>query len=497
MSNGAGRDDIEHVLSKGYPGARPPEFSGGAPIAKTVALTVRAPSQLAVAQPTTRLTSFALSTSALVFGCGVLLQLMVMLWLAEVSFLTAGAGMVLLHSGNLDLDTIDACSKVALGINGILLIGLVGAWFARQAPASSTSGPPGLYERHPVMLSAVGLLTALGAVTAFAGNGAFAGAREITTTVMLANTYFFALLFVCWSMRWVEKAWSKFKQRVLASSALTGAWTAMFSLFGIGGFALAEAEWYSRPLANLQGKVELGALREADDAFEFQQAALCLAANEWLEAGASGTPPPECALPLAGGRRYSGGIGGVGNAGPSAGGAIAGGGSSSDNCFGLLSARFSPTVSYLVDRDGFETQEAEDFAMQAIVVTCTKVPPPENPEGYFFKVSRNQGRRERKRQKQYPLCEQEPKGDDFYDRACSLESDSEEKARLLSQFWEATLCHVGDFAQQIIRSRLRDGLSFREIGQRLNVTEEKARFTFANAIKKFRKRTEKCFPLED
>ena len=239
-----------------------------------------------------------LSFSAFLFSYGVVLPLLLSAWLAAGVLIATSAGVALLHSGSLDHDVFTHCARIAAAINVAVLVGVCLAWIGRLAKASFFTCSAGLYVRHPIPLSALVLLASLGAVTAFAGNRASVPAQYATTIVVLANTYFFALLTVAWSLLALHAAWSRFREWTAGSAYLTGAWTMIFVLTGLGGLAIQQRGGVV-PAGQLRAQIDLAPLKNAEGMTGFQRAALCLAADQVIDGGArSAGASPECARVL-------------------------------------------------------------------------------------------------------------------------------------------------------------------------------------------------------
>lgn len=248
--------------------------------------------------------------SALLFTYGVLLPLLLIAWLAVGALIATSAGVTLVHSGSLEEDVFAGCVRIAAALDVAVLVAICLAWIARLARASFFTLGAGWIIRHPVPLSALGLLAALGAVTAFAGHRASAAGQYATTIVVLANTYFFAALTVVWTLIAVVVAWSRLRRWTVASAYRTGAWTMIFAFAGLGGLAAQRLDWEQAPTAELRAQLDLDPLMNAASIIELQRTALCIAAREVLEAGADcagcaagatelrGLTPPGCARAL-------------------------------------------------------------------------------------------------------------------------------------------------------------------------------------------------------
>jgi hypothetical protein len=245
-----------------------------------------------------------LALSALLFTSGILLPLLLIAWLAAGALIATSAGMTLVHSGSLEEEVFAGCVRIAAAVDVVVLVAICLAWIARLAKASFFTLGAGWFIRYPVPLSGLALLAALGAVTAFAGNRASAAAQYTTTIVVLANTYFFAVLTVAGTVIALHLGWSRFRSWTVASAYRTGAWTMFFTFAGLAGLAVQQLDWKNAPAAELRAQIDLDPLRNAESVIELQRAALCIAASEALEAGAdcaacaTAATPPECARAL-------------------------------------------------------------------------------------------------------------------------------------------------------------------------------------------------------
>jgi RNA polymerase sigma factor (sigma-70 family) len=451
--------------------------------------------------PATGAMSFGLSIAGLLFLYGTVLQLLVVAWLGAGALLSASAGMALVHSGELAPAPFARSATLAAGLDGVLLFGIFCAWVARRAPKHGPAEETGLYEKHPVPLTAMGLLAALGAVTAALGDSSSSAAHRVTTVVVMANAYFFALLAFVWSIVIVHACLTRFQRWTLASAYRTGAWTMLFALAGVAGMVLRKAEWYAAPLAELREDVDLEPLLHADGVIDFQEKALCIAAGEAIEAGASGTLAPACALVLEGGSGAA--AGSIGGAMAAAGfGAMSGGGTDDDSarssattkCFETLHPKL-PTARAMLLRLGLGAYDADDTAMAALLETCTRQPPPENLVGYFVSVSRHATFRAKQKAIRHVAWDDATFDSLQIREHCNKYSPPESlevRERELSRVWQAMLDTVDEHTADVIRSRLVHEMSFREVGEHTGVSEREAKDTFHNAIRRLRKRRAEC-----
>jgi DNA-directed RNA polymerase specialized sigma24 family protein len=256
-------------------------------------------------------------------------------------------------------------------------------------------------------------------------------------------------------------------------------------LVGAVGARVALAErWHAAPLAELRADVDLQALKAAHGALDFTQRALCVAANEAIEGGVAATSAPECSTILAGGSGTSQGAPPAGREG------------GEESCFDELQP-LTAQVRAQLEAARVPRATAEDAASEALVVTCTKTPPPRSLRNYFFKVARNYGRREQRAARRYVDCQamERFKDEDFAGRCVASgsyeEGDEEQDAEAAAALWHTVRCNVGETTEQIIKARLA-GQRFRAIGAQLGLSEAVARSKFHNAMTKLRTRREIC-----
>lgn len=233
--------------------------------------------------------------AALLFGYGVMVPLLLVAWLSAAALLSAGAGLALLRAGDLEHDVFARCTAAGAALVILVLAAICSAWVLRLCRSSFFARPAGGFIRHPVPLAALGLLAALAAATALAGTASPA-ARYAVTTVVLANTYFFALLVVLGSLLAINRAWQWLHRWSVASAARTGLCAALLTAAGAAGAALQHLGWHERPTAAFLTRIDLAPLARARSAVELQQRALCLASGELLAGRAA--PPPACAARL-------------------------------------------------------------------------------------------------------------------------------------------------------------------------------------------------------
>lgn len=223
---------------------------------------------------------------------GLIAQVLIVVWLGVGALIVASAGAALLNGGTFELADLRTCTVAALAINGVILAGFVMAWGqmrARRPPAH-----PSLYQRHPILTSGVVLLAALGALTGVSLGRDYRGVREVTTTVVLANAYFFALLAVAWSLRLAVVMWRAIKRWALGNAFRAGIVTMWFLVLALAGLVLRHERWYAAPLDWIRAEIDLAPVSAASSAMEAEHAVLCVGAQELSENLAAQSLPREC-----------------------------------------------------------------------------------------------------------------------------------------------------------------------------------------------------------
>lgn len=232
-----------------------------------------------------------LGLAALLFGYGVVVPLLLVAWLSAAALLSAGAGLALRRAGGLEHDVFARCTAAGAAVVVLVLAAICLAWVLRLYRSSFFARPAGGFIRHPVPLAALGLLAALVAATALAGSASPA-ARYAVTTVVLANSYFFALLVMLGSLLAINGAWRRLHRWSVASAARAGLCAALLTAAGAAGATLQHLGWRERPAAAFLTHIDLAPLARAQSAIELQERALCLAAGERRAGRAQ---PPACA----------------------------------------------------------------------------------------------------------------------------------------------------------------------------------------------------------
>ncbi len=396
-----------------------------------------------------------------VFVLGVGVPLLAMAWVSIVLAFIALAGTTLLHTGGLDAETIRPAMLVAFGLAGFLLIG---TW-AEQAEAAKQAGATH-GRRRPIGRRGAWLLAIAALTSAAAAPGSpYFPAPWATTAVLTAACYFIVVMSAAvW--RLADKASDALFRLGRRGPYAAGLLTGVLLLLGAAG-GWAHHEGLSRePWRALRAELELGKVKRPHGALDVGLTALCLGAGETEPARArDATAAPGCQfLPGAQG-------------GPNA----------DDDCFESLLPTV-PLAKGLLRRDyHLSPFDADDVAMEALVVTCEATIARDRRRAYFFKVARNQGQRLVLKARRQLSCDELPVDNPVVQTTCTIADDDDTRARKLGLLWETALCTFDERTAGVIRSRLVDDLSFRDAGRRWKMTEAAARDTFHNAIKKLRR----------
>src|SRR5262249_36417731 len=150
-----------------------------------------------------------------------------------------------------------------------------------------------------------------------------------------------------------------------------------------------------------------------------------------------------------------------------------------DDCVAALIHDWVPDLRLQLRRRGLDPYDIDDVIMKALLATCTRQPPPRVEHAYLFTAVDRQAtqlasasRRAARCAAARPLAV-----------SCTAGEPSESRARKLAQLWDDAVCRVGDDAAPILRRRLQQDESFREIGNHLGLPETDARETYHHAIK--------------
>jgi RNA polymerase sigma factor (sigma-70 family) len=404
-----------------------------------------------------------LSVGLVVFTLGALLQILATAWCALLLALFGGSAEVLVHTGGLEPRTFGASSVAAVVLDAVVLLAIATnsarrALRRRQQAQGRSQSQERFAVRHPFAAASLGMSLALAFVIACGWRPSPYFPYPLATIIVLAIAYWFGLLGVFVLARLAELLWRQVKAWGIASEWRAGFLTASLLLIGGAGYWLLTTQWYAAPLGAVHARLEIDDPRDGNVlASELDE--LCLAANAFEPELAHSSAAPGCGV-LAGTRWL-------------------------DDCFSSLMTNSVPRTKQQLRRQRFNPYDIDDAIMKALLATCTREPPPTSIEDYFFKVALNQAVRMARDARRTETCD--------FDQlaACSTSEQAEIRELKLARLWDEALCRVredGEDKAEIIRRRLEQDESFREIGDHLGITEIKAKDTFHNAIKKLRSR---------
>lgn len=401
----------------------------------------------------------ALFIGVAVFTVGALVQILAAIWLGFLAALFGGSAEVLLHTGGLERETFAVCSVVAVVIDAALLI-LIAATSARR---SWRRGAPAKRERfavrHPVVAAGLWLSCALVFVVVLGWSPSAYFPYPLATIIVLANAYFLGLVGALALARLADVAWRRVKVWGLASQYRAGFLTACLLLVGGVGYWWLTTRWYVVPLHEAQAWLEAEDLDDDPGVLAGELEGLCIVAGKLEPPLAHSSAAPAC-------------------------GFLTSGTKGRDACFEALMTSAVPDAKQKLRRSGLNDYDLEDAIMKAMLATCTREPPPVNIAGYFYTVALNQTRQVAQEARRTVSCDRL----DEQPAACSSSDPPEIREFKLAKLWEDAFCRLNAKVAEIVRRRLEQDESFREIGKHVGVSETKAKDTFHNAIKMLRNR---------
>lgn len=398
--------------------------------------------------------------SVVLFGVVVTTQIAVHVGAAMLLGLGVAASETLLHTGGLDTETFATSAYLGIGAAALLAAGLAARAFVRRASGNDGSLWVGL--RRDARIAAVGLLVALGAVALLGWHPSAYFPYPLATIVVFANLAFFALGVPIWlgatglrATRWLFELGDR-------SQYLSGAMTAVLVVLSVAGVVSAG---YERALI-ADEVADRKPLRSPTSLAEASEEGLCLVADTLQPALAQRSRGCEVAI----GDDDS---------------ANRPGGRPSDDCSTTLhDGPFINAQSMLSRQFGLSSFDANEVATHALMITCTREPSPADLGAYFWTVARREAARYSRASARLVSCDEEILA---MPDACTT-SDSEEIAgEKAAELWQRLDCELGPRVTRVIRLRFEQNLSFAEIGARIRVSEDEARNTLHNALKKVRR----------
>jgi RNA polymerase sigma factor (sigma-70 family) len=407
-------------------------------------------------QPSTARARLGLSVGGVVFTIGALIQILAAAWFGLLMVLFGGSAEVLVHTGGLEPRTFATCSVVAIVLDAALLLAIA-TRSARRALRQPSPHTAPFTARHPFASASGGLVMALAFVLLCGWRPSPYFPYPLATVIVLASAYWFGLVGVFVIVRVAVVVWRPLKTWASTTEWRAGFLTASLLLAGGGGYWLLTTQWYAAPLHAIQARLEIDdpdldtsvLARELDE--------LCLAAGELEPVLAQSSNAPACAF-LDKGTRWM------------------------DRCFSGLMKEQVPQAKQRLRNSRLNDYDLEDALMKALLATCTREPPPNDVAAYFFVVARNQIRRMAQGMQRTVLCDQL----DEFAAPCSASQPPEIREIKLARLWDEAFCKLDPDKAELVRRRLEQDESFREIGEHLGIPETQAKDGFHNAMKKLR-----------
>lgn len=396
-----------------------------------------------------------LFTGAVVVTIGALIQLLALAWFELLKFLFRSSAEVLVHTGGLDRRTFAACSIAALVLDAVLLIAI-----ATRAVRRTRRTPPAderFAGRHPFCASSAGLLLALAFVIAGGWRPSPYFPYPLATVVVLATGYWFGLLGVLAIARAADLVWRALRTWGVAARWRTGLLTASLVLSAAACYGLLATRWYAAPFGVVEAGLALASPDHAGNVLACELEGLCLVADEIEPSLAHSSAAPACEFLTTESRPL-------------------------DDCVAALIRDWVPDLRQQLRRRDLDPYDIDDVLMKALLATCTRQPAPRVEHAYLFAAAERQAAQLASAPHRAARC------DAVHPLAlsCAAGEPSESRARKLAQLWDDAVCRVGDDAAQILRRRLQQDESFREIGDHLGLPEADARETYHRAIKQLR-----------
>lgn len=407
---------------------------------------------LATRGPITPAMRVALSGSLVLFSGAVLVPALLVLWTTAVAAAVALASFALLHAHALVPGTL----RVAFAIGVVLACLLASATLRPQDDAEAAPGE----ETYPAFATLLGLVVIAGLTTLAALPGSAFFPYPLTTIAVTTATTYLALAgvvtvvrtgaaFVRGSHRWAS-----------GGSYRAGFLTASFVLLGAGGAVALERQVLATPIAAAADELELADVRGPSGVLDIGPKVLCLGAGE-VEPTLART---ESAAPACTFLPHAADV-------------------SRDQCFERIMARAYKRTTESLDARYSCGTACDDFAAEAALDTCTREPLPDKIEAYFITAARHAALKWAKSDRQFV-------GSDTLDERpvmdCSWRSD-EDYAERLAAVRKAALAELSKDERAVVRLRLRDK-SFREVAEKVDLTETKAKNMFHNAMGRLRRK---------
>ena len=407
-------------------------------------------------QPLTTRARLGLSVGGVVFTIGALIQILAVAWFALLMALFGGSAEVLVHTGGLEARTFATCSVAAIVLDAAIVLAIA-MRSAHRALRRPSPRPAPFTTRHPFAAASAGLVLALAFVILCGWRPSPYFPYPLATIIVLTSAYWFGLVGAFAIVRLALAVWRPLKAWASTTEWRAGFLTASLLLGGGGGYWLLTTQWYAAPLHTIQARLEIDDPDLDTSVLASELDELCLAAGELEPVLAQSSTAPACAF-LDKGTRWM------------------------DRCFSGLMKEQVPQAKQLLRSSRLNDYDLEDALMKALLATCTREPPPDNVAAYFFAVARNQIRRMAQDRQRTVLCDQL----DEIAAPCSTSEPPELRELKLARLWDQVFCKLDSDKAAIVRRRLEQDESFREIGEHLGIPETRAKDTFHNTMKHLR-----------
>jgi DNA-directed RNA polymerase specialized sigma24 family protein len=414
----------------------------------------------------------ALRASTVVFHLGALAQVTMLLWIALLAGLTAGAGGILGHTGGLDKRTFASSMYAAVGLDALLLVGIALVWMERLAPSDEPARERSFTERHPVIGAGLWLLGALVVTTAASWHESPYFPESWATVVVLANVIFLTLVGAVVTASLLGKLLEVVRVHALASQYRAGAVTATLAVIGLAG----GASWFTGVQEQLaeDGEKEygLGQITSVDGLPSRVVRALCIGGEQIDDDLEHRAEAPACRFLVSGADASEG----EATEGPSGADAKA-----AADCFRELKPTLPRTSKWLERRFQIGTDHADDAATYAAVETCLRDPLPDNKQKFFTTTAWRRALRLATELRRSEPCNDwervaAPACDDPY-------ADEEERA---NELWRQTRCALKPKAAEVILRKFQLRQRDDEIAQEMGIDKDQVKNIYDYALKKLR-----------
>ncbi|HEY4175778.1 MAG TPA: sigma-70 family RNA polymerase sigma factor [Kofleriaceae bacterium] len=411
----------------------------------------------------------SLAVSVGLFSVVVTVQIVLHLAALVFAALVIGATEVLLHTGGLDTETFSLSLYVGLSSALALVLGLRVRGLMRRSGALGSTGGASVGMQHRVKVAAITLLLILAAVTLLGWHRSAFFPYPLATIVVIANVAFFGVLGPAWLGRLAFRLTRRLLEVGARSQYIAGATTAALVLLSAAGIWSANIERHriAAEVVDIEASGRFEQLSPPTSFADASEKGLCLVGEVLQPALAASTAG--CGFTAR--PRGPGGWGDDSDL-------------PSDGCTTTLhGGPFQQVQAAVVTRFRLSEFDANEVTMRALLITCAKEPPPRHVEAYFRRVASNEAARFFSRDAQLAGCDDELANVPDTCATSDLDDAAAEKGVGL---FERVECELGTRVMRVIRLRAVDDLSFAEIGDRLQIDEDTARYTFHNAIKKLR-----------